>query len=62
MLPENLAFDEFKVAKEQMFFIYMDMVSPLRTFEQFLLIIFEQFSSRIWFHGISNDDFLLGIE
>ena len=37
-------------------------VSPSRTFEQFLLVNFEQFSSQIEFRGISNDDSLLGIE
>ena len=38
------------------------LVSPSRTFEQFLLVNFEQFSGQIGFRGISNDDFLLGIE
>ena len=33
-------------------------LSPSRTFEQFLLVNFEQFSSQIEFRGISNDDFI----
>ena len=45
-----------------LFIIGVLQVSPSRTFEQFLLVNFEQFSSQIEFRGISNDDFLLGIE